>query len=72
LQVPLSASPEKDKLKHVPREPKKAPRREGVEHKSLLQSVSEDDRPVTMVAFARYQINEKATHSREYFAGIQR
>ncbi len=51
---------------------KKAPRREGVEHKGLLQSVSEDDRPVTIVASARYQINLKGNYLREYFAAIER
>ena len=50
---------------------KKAPRRGGVEHESLLQSVSEDDRPVTIVSSARNQINRKPTLQLEYFAGIQ-
>jgi len=31
----------------------------GVEHRVLLQSVSEDDRPVTIVALDRHEINRK-------------
>ena len=67
-QVQASLAP--DKLKHVL--PKKAPRREGVEHKVLLQSVSEDDRPVTIVPSARHQINGKPSRPPGIFAGIRR
>ena len=59
-------------LVEVQFEQKKKPHAvEGVEHKGLLQSVSEDDRPVTMVSSAGCQINEKDCPAGEYFAGIQ-